>query len=471
MGETGGDDHQTPLLHPGESSPDEAVQTPPLTLKRTGNLWTAVAHIITGVIGSGVLSLAWSMAQLGWIAGPLSMLFFAFITLVSTFLLCNCYRSPDPEYGPTRHRSYVDAVDFSLGKRSAWVCGLVIQISLYGIGIAYVITSATSMRAIQKSNCYHQYGHDAACEYGDTFYMLLFGAVQIVMSQIPGFHDMDWLSIVAAIMSFTYSFIGFGLGVAKVIENGVIMGNVGGISTSTTIEKVWLVSQALGDIAFAYPYAIILIEIQDTLKSPPPENETMKKGSTIAICITTFFYLCCGGFGYAAFGDSTPGNLLTGFGFYEPYWLIDFANACIVLHLVGGYQVYSQPLFALVDKWFAEKYPNSEFVNREYTLKLPLLPSLRLNLLRLCFRTAYVASATGIAMIFPYFNDVLGVLGAINFWPLSIYFPVEMYFIQKNIGSWTTKWIVLQVFSIFCLLVTMFALVGSFEGLITAKLS
>lgn len=78
---------------------------------------------------------------------------------------------------------------------------------------------------------------------------------------------------------------------------------------------------------------------KDTLRSPPPENQTMKKASMISIFITTFFYLCCGCFGYAAFGDGTPGNLLTGFGFYEPYWLIDFANACIVLHLVGGYQV------------------------------------------------------------------------------------------------------------------------------------
>lgn len=65
----------------------------------------------------------------------------------------------------------------------------------------------------------------------------------------------------------------------------------------------------------------------------------MKKASMVAIFVTTFFYLCCGCFGYAAFGNETPGNLLTGFGFYEPYWLIDFANACIVLHLVGGYQV------------------------------------------------------------------------------------------------------------------------------------
>ncbi|KAA8527117.1 hypothetical protein F0562_008654 [Nyssa sinensis] len=361
------------------------------------------------------------MAQLGWIAGSLVMLFFAFITFVSAFLLCDCYRSPDPESGPKRNRSYIQAVQTYLGERSGWLCILVVQISLYGTGIAYTITSATSMRAIQKSNCYHKYGHDAACEFGDISYMLLFGVVQIVMSQIPDFHNMEWLSIVAAIMSFTYAFIGFALGFAKVIGDGVIKGSIGGVPVSTTAQKVWLVSQALGDIAFAYPYSIILIEIQDTLKSPPPENETMKKASTIAI--------------------------------------------------FGGYQVYCQPLFAVVDKWFAEKFPTCGFVNNEYPLKLPLLPALRLNLFRLCFRTVYVASTTGIAMIFPYFNQVLGVLGALNFWPLSIYFPVEMYIVQKNIGAWTKKWVVFRTFSILCLIVTMFTLVGSFEGLITAKLS
>lgn len=47
--------------------------------------------------------------------------------------------------------------------------------------------------------------------------MLLFGAVQIFMSQIPDLHEMEWLSVIAAIMSFAYSSIGFGLGFAKVI--------------------------------------------------------------------------------------------------------------------------------------------------------------------------------------------------------------------------------------------------------------
>ncbi|KAL6975130.1 hypothetical protein U1Q18_023925 [Sarracenia purpurea var. burkii] len=343
MGQEVQEDRQrTPLLPSSFASPDddhdETMELQP-HLKRTGNEWTAVAHIITGVMGSGVLSLAWSMAQLGWIAGPLAMLFFASITLAAAFLLSDCYRSPDPDHGPVRNRSYLEAVQVNLGERSAWVCGLVIQIILYGNCIAYTITSAISMRAIQKSNCYHKYRHEAACDYSDTYYMLVFGVAQILMSQIPDFHNMEWLSVVAAIMSLTYSSIGLALGLAKVIGNGVIKGNILGISTSTAAQKMWLVSQALGDIAFAYPYSIILIEIQDTLKSPPPENVTMKKASATAVCITTFFYVCCGGFGYAAFGNSTPGNLLTGFGFYEPYWLIDLANACIVLHLIGGYQL------------------------------------------------------------------------------------------------------------------------------------
>jgi len=70
-----------------------------------------------------------------------------------------------------------------------------------------------------KSNCYHRNGHNATCSYGDNnnYFMVLFGLTQIFMSQIPNFHNMVWLSLVAAIMSFTYSFIGIGLALGKII--------------------------------------------------------------------------------------------------------------------------------------------------------------------------------------------------------------------------------------------------------------
>ncbi len=77
------------------------------------------------------------------------------------------------------------------------------------------------------------------------------------------------------------------------------------------------------------------------MKAPPAENKTMKRATLIGILTTTIFYMSVGCVGYAAFGDGAPGNLLTGFGFYNPYWLVDFANACIVVHLVGAYQVHA----------------------------------------------------------------------------------------------------------------------------------
>lgn len=75
-----------------------------------------MAHIITAVIGSGVLSLAWSISQLGWIGGPLSIVSFGLMSLLSAFLLSECYRSPDPDFGPSRNGSYMDAVKAILGE-------------------------------------------------------------------------------------------------------------------------------------------------------------------------------------------------------------------------------------------------------------------------------------------------------------------------------------------------------------------
>lgn len=45
-------------------------------------------------------------------------------------------------------------------------------------------------------------------------------------------------------------------------ENGHFKGTIEGTKTTTATEKVWLVAQALGDIAFSYPFSVILIEIQ-----------------------------------------------------------------------------------------------------------------------------------------------------------------------------------------------------------------
>ncbi|KAK1371161.1 Amino acid permease [Heracleum sosnowskyi] len=439
-------------------------------LKRTGTVWTASAHIITAVIGSGILSLAWATAQLGWIAGPTVMLMFSFVTCYTSCLLASCYRSGDPVAGK-RNYTYMEAVEANLGGCKVKICGAIQYMNLFGVAIGYTIAASISMVAVKRSNCFHDSHAKNPCKISSTPYMLAFGGMGVLFSQIPDFNQTSWLSVVAAAMSFTYSSIGLALGIFKVAETGHFRGSLTGISIGVVseTEKVWRSLQALGEIAFAYSCSLILVEIQDTVKSPPSESKTMKKATLLSVSVTTVFYMLIGCFGYAAFGDQAPKNLLTGFGFYNPFWLVDIANIAIVVHLVGAYQVTCQPLFAFVEKHAARIFPGSNFINKEYDITA--LPggfkTYKLNLFRLVWRTIFVVITTVIPMLMPFFDTVSGILGAIGFWPLTVYFPVEMYIVQKKIPKWSSKWISLQIISVACLIISIAAAAGAFAGLVT----
>ncbi|KAM7268968.1 hypothetical protein ACFE04_024465 [Oxalis oulophora] len=314
-------------------------------ISRTGTLWTCIAHIITGVIGSGVLSLAWSISKLGWILGPICLISFAIVTYISSSLLSDCYRSPDPVTGK-RNYCYTDAVRVNLAsKTKTWCCGFLQVLSFYLTGVAYVRNSEVKLLSQGRSWC------SMFIWQGDL-------------------HAALWNSP----------------------DNGHIQGSITGAPAANTADKVWLAFQAIGDIAFAYP---------------------------------KFLYVFI--------------------------------------------KLYSQPTYALVERWFAKKYPNNDFVTKFYSIKLPSIPSFQVNLLRICFRTCYVASTTAIGIIFPYFNQILGVLGAVNFWPLAVYFPVEMYIVQKKIEAWTRTWVILKIFCLVCLLISLISLIGSIQGLVSAK--
>ncbi|KAE8684550.1 Amino acid permease 6 [Hibiscus syriacus] len=404
-------------------------------VKRTGTWLTASAHIITAVIGSGVLSLAWAIAQLGWVAGPAVLTAFSFITYFTSTLLADCYRAPDPVHGK-RNYTYMDVVRAYLGGRKVQLCGLAQYVNLLGVTIGYTITASISMVAVKRSNCFHKHGHHVKCQTSNNPFMVIFACIQIVLSQIPNFHNLSWLSILAAIMSFAYSSIGLGLSIAKV---------AGGEHVRTTLTGV---------------------TVGDTIKSSPPENKSMKRATTLGVSTTTLFYVLCGLVGYAAFGNDAPGNFLTGFGFYEPFWLIDFANICIAIHLIGAYQVFAQPLFGFIEGWCARRWPENKFITREHVVDVPCYGVYYINFFRLVWRTAYVILTAVVAMIFPFFNDFLGLIGAGSFWPLTVYFPIEMHIAQTKLPKYSFRWIWLKILSWVCLIVSLIAAAGSVQGLI-----
>ena len=116
------------------------------------------------------------------------------------------------------------------------------------------------------------------------------------------------------------------------------LGSVGGRSASPA-SKAFNVLNSLGSMAFAYSFAQVLLEIQDTLRQPPPPGRTMRQACNVAVTGAFSFYILVattGEFvladtcpahhlptypescrrtcaGYAALGDGTPGEVLNGF--------------------------------------------------------------------------------------------------------------------------------------------------------------
>ncbi|CAI0449121.1 unnamed protein product [Linum tenue] len=413
-----------------------------------GTWVTASAHIITAVIGSGVLSLAWAIAQLGWVAGPATLIIFSLVTLFTSTLLADAYRHPDLGTGH-RNYTYMDAVRAHLGGVKVQLCGLAQYANLVGVTVGYTVTASMCMGST-------------------TIYMIIFGCIQLILCQVPNYHKLSWISILAAVMSITYSFIGLGLSVAKVAAAQL---NEGAEVTTTwptvsEAQRLWKIFQAIGNIAFAYAYSTVLIEIQDTLKSSPAENKTMKRASFVGISTTTIFYLLCGCVGYAAFGEDAPGDLLSGF--HQPLWLLNVANVSLAIHLIGAYQVFVQPIFSLVESSCRQRWPEVKFVTADHQITIPFLggTGFHVNCFILVWRSAYVAVTTVLAMLLPFFNVFLALIGAASFWPLTVYFPIEMYIARAKLPKFSFSWMGLQALSLACLLVSLVAAAGSVEGLI-----
>jgi len=141
-------------------------------------------------------------------------------------------------------------------------------------------------------------------------------------------------------------------------------------------------------------------------------------------------------------------------------------DLCIKL-FICYVQVFAQPVFSLVESWGNKHWPESKLVTKEYYVRIPLVGTWRMNMFRVIWRTMYVIFTTVIAMIFPFFNSVVGLLGAISFFPLTVYFPIEMYLTQAKVPKYSTIWIGMKLLSGFCLIVTLVAAVGSIEGIVT----
>ena len=88
------------------------------------------------------------------------------------------------------------------------------------------------------------------------------------------------------------------------------------------------------------------------------------------------------------------GNMLFGFGFFNPYWLVSSANIFVFIHLIGGYQVFLQPFMVFVETHIMLLFPNLPYLYNEYSFHCPGVGLVPISILRLVNRSTIVCLTT-----------------------------------------------------------------------------
>ncbi|KAH0682102.1 hypothetical protein KY289_019854 [Solanum tuberosum] len=391
----------------------------PITSNRTAKWYYSTFHNVTAMVGAGVLSLPYAMSQMGWYWGGVVLLTSWVVTLYTLWQMVEMHEMVPGKRFDRYHELGQEAFGEKLGLWIVVPQQLTVEI---GVNILYMVTGGKSLKKIYDTAC-------PTCRpLRTTYFIMMFGTVHFFLSHCPNFNSISFVSFLAAVTSLSYSTIGWGASVHKGISPDAEYGP----RASTQIGRMFNGFQALGEVAFAYAGHNVVLEIQATMPSTPekPCKKPMWKGVIGAYFIVAICYFPVAFIGYAAFGNTVEDNILISL--EKPAWLIIMANAFVVIHVIGSYQIFAMGVFDMVESYFVKG--------------LKFAPS---TMLRATVRTVYVALTLFLGMTFPFFGGLLSFFGGFAFAPTTYFLPCIMWLAiykpRRFSLSWWTNWICIVI--------------------------
>ncbi|CAD6205135.1 unnamed protein product [Miscanthus lutarioriparius] len=351
----------------------------------------AAFHVATTIATPAAYApLPFAVASLGWPLGVCSLVIGTLVTWCSSLVVASLWR-----WNGEKHTNYRLLAESIFGPWGYWYVSFFQQVASVGNNIAIQIAAGSSLKAVYKH--YHT-ADDGAMTLQQ--FILVFGALELLLSQLPDIHSLRWVNAICT--ASTVGFAGTTIGVT--IYDGYRIERKG-ISYSlqgSTATKIFRAFNALGTIAFSFGDAM-LPEIQSTVREPVRAN--MYRGISSAYTIIVVSYWTLAFSGYWAFGSQVQPYILSSL--TAPRWATVMANLFAVIQIAGCFQIYCRPTFAHFEERIQAKKKRS----------------CRSCLCRLTYTSAYMAVITLVSAAMPFFGDFVSVCGAIGFTPLDFVLP------------------------------------------------
>ncbi|KAJ0024245.1 hypothetical protein Pint_07510 [Pistacia integerrima] len=415
----------------------------PITASRKAKWWYSTFHNVTAMVGAGVLGLPFAMSHLGWIPGVFTILASWLITLYSLWQMVEMHEIVPGK----RFDRYSELGEHVFGpKLGYWIVMPQQMLVQVASDIVYMVTGGKSLlKVFELINPSLFEGTRL------TYFILIFLALHLVLSQIPNFNSLKGVSLLAAIMSVSYSTLAC---VTSIIRGTTHHPPRYGVRSHTEAGKFFDAVSALGTIAFAFAGHSVVLEIQATIPSTPekPSKKPMWWGVLAAYAIVAWCYFSVAISGYWAFGQFVADDVLISL--KKPAWLIAISNFMVFIHVVGSYQVFAMPVFDLLE---------SNLVKH-----LHCTPG---RTLRIFARSTYVAFTAFVAICIPFFGGLLGFFGGLVFSSTSYFIPCIMWLILKKPKRWSFHWIASWISIIVGVTIVILAPMGGMRQIILSSKS
>ncbi|KAK9076198.1 hypothetical protein SSX86_004531 [Deinandra increscens subsp. villosa] len=408
----------------------------PVTSSRTAKWWYSAFHNVTAMVGAGVLSLPYALSELGWGFG-ITVLFMSWvITLYTLWQMVEMHEMVPGKRFDRYHELGQHAFGERLGLFIVVPQQLVVEV---GTCIVYMVTGGKSLQKFQQSVC-------PDCKpLRTTYFILIFSSVHFVLAHLPNFNSISAVSLAAAVMSLSYSVIAW----VAPLKRGVHEDVDYSLRSTTAVGQTFEMFTALGDIAFAYAGHSVALEIQATIPSTPekPSKGPMWLGCVVAYIVVAICYFPVAIIGYYTFGNKVDDNILITLD--HPRWLIATANMFVVIHVIGGYQIFSMPVYDMIETFLVKS--------------MRFKPS---STLRFTVRTLFVAATTFIAITFPFFGGLLGFFGGLALAPTSYFLPCIIWLIVRKPEKWSITWCINWICIVFGVSLMTLAPIGGLRSII-----
>jgi amino acid permease len=330
----------------------------------------AASHVLCALVGGGVLSLPHAVSWTGAIPGALCLAAFFGVGVCSALLLVAARTTPRDG---VQHATYYGATRAALGPRAAAAVAVFQNANNVLSATGYTIAAGQSARMIaEAAGGAPRPGFSAALSG-------VFGLAQVAMSQLPSLEEAWWSSALGALMSMLYAGCAVALSALALGRGEGVAAAAAAASSSAAAEanddarlrslflgrraptpalKAFGVFNALGALMFAFNFSSVQIEVHDTLHEPPDSDRAMRRATVWALSAALVVYAAVAFSGHAALGASAPGDVLTGFS--SPRWLVAAANAFVLVHMFGAFQLFSQPVFQLAEAAVLARWPRLE---------------------------------------------------------------------------------------------------------------